>query len=185
MESTPNMIQHIALPHWYVMRAYKCEKKAEDMLDSKYGLEHFIPKRYVVRVCHGVKTKRLVPVIPSLVFVHATQEQIVNFKKMHNFLQFVMWEKSTSLEYLIVPDDQMEGFIKVASLQEESTLYYTPDEIDIKKGTRVRIHGGRLDGVTGTFMKVRGKRDRRLVIMIEGVLAIAAEVHPDLVEVIQ
>ena len=54
---------------WFVMRAYKNEKMAEDRLkDKEYGLEYFIPKHYAVRIYHGVKSTRLVPVIPSLVF---------------------------------------------------------------------------------------------------------------------
>lgn len=169
---------------WFVMRAYKSEGKAEDILGGKGGLEYFIPKCYAVRVYHGVKSKRLVPVIPSLVFVHATHNQIVDFKKRHNFLQFVIWEKTTGKEYLTVPDDQMENFIKVASHYEENTVFFRPDEIDIAKGTRVCIHGGKFDGVKGVFMHVRGKRNRRLVVMLEGVMAVVAEVCPDLVEVI-
>ena len=95
-----------------------------------------------------------------------------------------MWEKSTGLEYLVVPDDQMENFIKVSSQYEENIAYYNPDELDFRKGCRVRIHGGKLNGVTGVFMQVQGKRNRRVVVLLEGVMAVAAEVHPDLIEVI-
>ena len=144
----------------------------------------FIPKYYAVRVYHGVKSKRLVPVIPNLVFVHASRIQITEFKKRYNFLQFVMWEKSTGLEYLVVPDDQMESFIRVSSQYEENISYYNPDELDLRKGRRVRIHGGKLNGVMGVFMQVQGKRNRRVVVLLEGVMAVAAEVHPDLIEVI-
>ena len=169
---------------WFVMRAYKSEKRAEEKLKGKDGLEYFIPKCYAVRVYHGVKSKRLVPVIPNLVFVHASRTQITEFKKRYNFLQFVMWEKSTGLEYLVVPDDQMESFIKVSSQYGENISYYNPDELDLRKGCRVRIHGGKLNGVTGVFMQVQGKRNRRVVVLLEGVMAVAAEVHPDLIEVI-
>ena len=57
-------------------------------------------------------------------------------------------------------------------------------ELDLRKGCRVRIHGGKLNGVTGVFMQVQGKRNRRVVVLLEGVMAVAAEVHPDLIEVI-
>ena len=40
------------------------------------------------------------------------------------------------------------------------------------------------NGVTGVFMQVQGKRNRRVVVLLEGVMAVAAEVHPDLIEVI-
>lgn len=66
---------------WFVMRAYKCEGKAEERLSGDDGLEHFIPKHYAVRVYHGVKSRRLVPVIPSLVFVRASRRQLIRFKK--------------------------------------------------------------------------------------------------------
>ncbi len=169
---------------WFVMRAYKSERKAEELLGSEGGLEFFIPKQYVLRVYHGVKSKRLVPVIPSLVFVHASQEQIAAFKKVHNFLQFVMWEKSTGPEYLTVPDAQMDNFIRIASQHEEETTFYKPEEIDFEKGTRVLVHGGKFDGVAGRFMQVKGKRNRRVVVLLEGVMAVAAEVNPDLLEVL-
>ena len=184
MSTTITANEDLTKIHWFVMSAYKNEKKAEEKLSGKDGLEYFIPKCYAVRVYHGVKSKRLVPVIPNLVFVHASQKQITDFKKLYNFLQFVMWEKSTGLEYLIVSDEQMDSFIKIASQHEESTVYYKPEEINMQKGTRVCIHGGKFDGVKGVFMQVRGKRNRRVVVMLEGVMAVSAEVHPDLIEVI-
>jgi transcription antitermination factor NusG len=171
---------------WFVMSAYKNERKAEERLSGKGGLEHFIPKRYVVRVYHGVKSKRLVPVIPNLIFVHASRSQITEFKKLHNFVRFVMWGKHTELDYLTVPDLQMDNFIRIASQhQDESTIFYKPEEIDIRQGTRVRIHGGQFDGVEGLFVKVKGKQNRRVVVMLEGVMAVATEVHPDLIEVLK
>ena len=169
---------------WFVMRAHKSEKKAEESLAAAGGLEYYIPKTYVVREFHGKKTKRLVPVIPDMIFVHASQKQLVEFKKANNFLQFVVWHKSTGPEYLTVPDAQMTDFIRVSSHPEIDTLYLKPDEINIAQGARVRILGGDLDGVTGVFMKVKGKRNRRLVVMLDGILAVSADIAPDLVQVI-
>ncbi|MBO4417823.1 MAG: UpxY family transcription antiterminator [Bacteroidales bacterium] len=169
---------------WYVMRAHKSEKKAEERLAGNGEMGFYMPKRYVVRVFHGVKTKRLVPVIPEMVFLRASHRQIVDFKKTNNFLQFVIWNKSTGPECLTVPDAQMEDFIRVTSNPDADTLYLRPDEVNIKEGSRVRILGGELDGMCGVFMKVKGKRNKRLVIMLDGLLAVAADVKPDLVQVI-
>ena len=168
---------------WFVMRAYKSESLAEERL-TQSNLHFFIPKHYVIRTYHGVKSRRLVPAIPGLLFVHAPQREIAEFKKINNFLQFVMWNKSTGPEYVTIPNGQMENFIKIASQYEENITYYSPDEIDLKRGTRVLIHGGNFDGVTGTFIKVQGKRNRRVVAMLEGITAIAAEVQPHLIEVL-
>ena len=54
------------------------------------------------------------------------------------------------------------------------------------KGTKVRITGGDFEGQEGVFLKVKGARDRRVVIAIQGVIAVAmATIHPDLIEVIK
>lgn len=168
---------------WFAMSAYKNEKKAEEMLKGKDGLEYFIPKHYAVRVYHGVKSKRLVPVIriSSSCMLPENRSRI---SKKYNFLQFMMWEKSTGLKYIVVPDKQMESFIKIASQYEENTIYYKPEEIDIRKGTHICIYGGKFNGVKGVFMRVKGKRRRRVVVMLEGIMGISVEVHPDLIEVI-
>lgn len=170
---------------WFVLRAYKNEKKAEEMLGGENGLPYFIPKQYAVRVYHGKKTRRLVPVIPGLVFVQATQKAICDFKKRHNFLQFVMKTRhAADQDYLIVPDKQMTDFMRVAGQYEQSVAYYAPEELRLDKGARVRILGGPFDGVEGVFMKVQGARARRLIVQIPNTLAAVVSVTPDLVEVI-
>jgi transcription antitermination factor NusG len=171
---------------WYVMRAYKNEKKAEEVLSAPGGLEFFIAKQYAVREYHGVKSKHLVPAIPGLVFVHAGHDQIVDFKQRgNNFLQFVILKKSSGPEYLTVPDSQMDNFIKVASRYDIETAYLLPDEVDLSAGTRVRILGGPFNGVEGVFMRVSGKRNRRLLVQLEGITTLATEISPELIEVIR
>ena len=84
-----------------------------------------------------------------------------------------------------VPDGQMNDFIKVAGSYAEDLVYYSPDELDLKKGTRVRVHGGTFDGVEGTLLKVKGKRNKRVVICIKDVTAISvAEFEPELLEIL-
>lgn len=195
-------------PRWFVLRAYKNEKKAEEVLSGESGLPYFIPKQYAVRTYHGKKTKHLVPVIPGLVFVYATHADICELKKRHNFLQFVMKTRRTATsthmqpapdrataglvstpkttqDYLIVPDKQMADFIQVAGQHEAAIDFYAPEELHLEKGTPVRILGGPFDGVEGTFLKVQGARARRLVVQIPNTLVAVVSVEPDLVEVIK
>lgn len=167
------------------MMAYKQEDEAEKVLSGKDGLEFYIAKYYTVKTYHGVKRRVLVPYIPNIIFVHATQAQIVKFKETYNFVRFVTWRKQSGVEYLIVPDDQMQDFIRVSSSRCETVKYYRPEEIDVKKGTRVRVIGGQFDGVKGIFVKVKGKRSRQVVVIIPDVMAVSAEVDPDLIEVLE
>ena len=166
------------------MRAYKAERKAEDAL-REAAVECYVPKIYVLRVYHGIKSKHLVPAIPSMVFVHASHDAIIDFKRGNNFLQFVTRRRSAGGDPLVVPDKQMNDFIKVSSQFESDPTYLRPEEVNLEKGTRVRILGGPMDGVEGVFVKIQGKRNRRLVVSMEGVSAAAVEVSPDLIEVIK
>ena len=60
------------------------------------------------------------------------------------------------------------------------------DEVNLTKGTRVRIHGGQFNGLEGTFVKVKGARDKRVVVDISGVIVVATcTLKCDLVEVIK
>ena len=170
---------------WYVMRAYKNEAKAEEALSGEYGLPFFIPKQYVLRTFHGKKTRVLVPAIASLVFVHASRNKLNAFKLRYPFLQYVMLRRSTGMEFMKVPEKEMDNFIKIATHTEEELMYFQPDEINFKPGSRIRIIGGPFDGAEGYFVKVQGKRNRRLVVKLDGLMAISAEVEPDFVEVIK
>ena len=176
---------------WYVMRAYKNERKAEECLSGNtYGLRFFIPKQRKLRTVNGRKVMCQVPVIHSLVFVYATHSQIVVFKKnCFNALQFVMCRRDDSQSYLTVPSRQMESFIAVCAQMDREVHFYRPCDIfdgnaRFREGTRVRVHGGAFDSVEGYFMKVSGKRSRRLVVVIPDLLAATAEVEPDYLEVI-
>ena len=172
---------------WYAMRIYKNEHQAEEQLsDTTDGLEHFIPKRYAMRTYHGRKTPRLVPVIPSLVFVHASYFRIVAFKQnRYNSLQFIQASRDGTKRYLTVHDKDMESFIRVCEQYSEKTCFYKPEDINVKKGTKVRVHGGPLDKVEGIFVKVTGKRSKQLVVLLTGVMAVSTTVQPEYLEVIE
>ncbi len=166
------------------MSAYKQEAMAEKIL-AEEGMEFFIAKHYIVKVFHGVKRKMLVPYIPSIVFVHASQSELVEFKKNYNFLRFTLWHSRSATEYLIVPDGQMADFIRIASSDCDSVRYFSPKELNIEKGTKVRVIGGRFDGVEGVFVRVKGKRGRQVVVIIPDIMAVSVEVSPDLIEVLE
>ena len=79
----------------------------------------------------------------------------------------------------------MEQFMRVSRTDDDRLVYLKPEEINLSKGTRVRILGGVFDGVEGLFVRVKGKRNRRVVVLIDHVSAIAvSEVSPDLIEIL-
>ncbi len=182
MNSIEDSIKEKTKVKWYVMIAYKQETEAEKVLSGDEGLEYFIAKHYIAQNFHGTKKERLVPVIPNIIFVHASQRQIVKFKTKYNFIKFATWQTHDGLEYLVVNDDHMADFIRVSSSNENSVRYYKPGDINIKKGEHVRVLGGQFDGIEGTFLRVKGKRSRQVVVILPKVLAVSVEIEPDLIE---
>ena len=79
---------------------------------------------------------------------------------------------------IIVPNRDMESFIRVSGNKEERVLYLDPAKLNFKKGDRVRVIGGSLTGVEGTFMQIGGKHEKRVVIQIEKLIAVATAAIP-------
>lgn len=168
---------------WFAMRATFCrELNAKQLLDD-LNIETFVPMHYEIRIKNRRKSKVLVPVIHNLIFVHTTRPVIQEIKARVPYLQYITHPEEGRNTPIIVPDRQMEQFIAVCGTFDEQLIYLPPQEIDLTRGTRVRIHGGSFDGQEGVFMKVKGVRNKRLVIAIQGVIAVATVVvHPELVE---
>ena len=169
---------------WFAMRAtYRRELEAMHLLE-KANLGCFIPMQYKISIRRGRKVRALVPVIRNLVFVHARPSDVQRVKSQITYLQYITDTRSG--QKIIIPDHEMQCFIAVAGTYNDHLLYFQPEELNLSKGTRVRITGGDFEGYEGVFVKVKGARDRRVVISLQGVIAMAmATLSPDLIEVIE
>ena len=169
---------------WYAMRAtYRREPDAMRLLE-KEKMGCFVPMQYKVSIRKGRKVRALVPVVHNLLFVHARPSDVKRVKSQVSYLQYITDTRSG--RKIIIPDSEMQRFIAVAGTYNDHLLYFQPDELNLSKGTKVRVIGGDFAGQEGIFLKVKGARDRRVVVEIQGVIAVAmATIHPDLIEVIK
>lgn len=181
-EKAPEKVSEKAI--WYAMRAtYRREPDAMRLLEEEH-LGCFVPMQYKIVMKRGKKIRALVPVVHNLLFVHACPSDVKRVKSRVSYLQYITDTRSG--RKIIIPDVDMQRFIAVAGTYNDHLLYFQPDELNLSKGTRVRITGGDFEGHEGIFLKVKGARDRRVVIAIQGVIAVAmATIHPDLIEVIK
>jgi len=174
--------------HWYAMRAtYGRNQEAKKHLDEA-GVESFIPMHYVVTLDkRGRKVKKYVPVVRDLVFVHTDLATMHTLKDQLDYLRNIYIPTGEGKKQIVVvPDNDMDNFIKISGSASEGILFFSPDEINLSKGTKVRIHGGQFNGLEGTFVKVKGARDKRVVVDISGVIVVATcTLRCDLVEVLQ
>ena len=158
--------------HWFAVRvSYSRELTLKSILD-KENIESFIPMCYGMVMKGGKRVRRLVPAIHNLVFVKDELEGTMS-------IRFIM--NREHCRPVVIPDAQMRSFILVAGSHDEPILYMEAAELNLVKGQKVRITDGVFKGVIGEFVRIR--HDRRVVVNIEGVMAVATTfIPPSLVE---
>lgn len=124
------------------------------------------------------RVRKSVPAIRNLIFVRTTPSSIRELKSRYLFLQYLTHRVDGHTEPIVVPDEQMRHFIAVASSDDEHLIYLQPEEVRFGAGDRVRVRGGVFEGVEGVFVRVKGTRDKRVVVMLEGVAAVALVTLP-------
>lgn len=171
--------------HWYAVRVtYSRELALKQYLDDA-GIENFIPMRYENVMKQERRVRKLVPAIHNLVFIRTGRTLL---RKLKDDLEYILpircimdREKHQPVS---IPDAQMRSFMLVSGNYDQAVLYLEPKELNIPRGTRVRIVDGIFKGVEGEFVRIR--RDRRVVVNIEGVMAVATTyIHSSLVEPIE
>ena len=81
--------------------------------------------------------------------------------------------------------DKVQQLQKDVSFLGFATLSDRPDELQLNKGTYVKIIGGKFDGAKGELLKIKGKRSKRLVVCIPQIMAVAAtHIEPEFIRVI-
>ncbi|MDR1056202.1 MAG: UpxY family transcription antiterminator [Prevotellaceae bacterium] len=167
---------------WYAVRVTYCREMIFKKHLDALNIENFIPMQYTLVEKGGKKRKKLVPVIHNLIFIKVTRGVLDGIKQKV--------ENETPIRYIIdkavnrpvtVPDKQMENFINVSKHYDEQIVYL--DISTLKKGDKVRITGGPFSGIEGEFLRVKG--DRRVVVNLENIMAVAtAFIHPSLIEIL-
>ena len=165
---------------WYALRVtYQRELRVKSELDGM-GIRCFVPMQYKMMVRNGRRVKKLVPSVHNLIFVLMTPDEMRDYRENTRLpVRYIM--RRDTRRPLVVPTAQMENFIAVAGTCSEQLVYLSPDPMSFTKGELVRIMGGPFEGAVGRFVRVRG--DRRVVVSIEGVVAVATTfIHPSLLE---
>ena len=171
---------------WFAMSApYRNEKKAEALLQQE-GIESFLPMRYeIITNRYGGKSRKLVPAISNLIFAHTTRSKIQEVKCGVKYLQYKVKPENGKFTPIIVPDQQMEQFMRVCKTLNDQLTYLSPEEVNLTEGQRVKVIGGEFDGIEGTFVKIKGRRQRRIIVIIPDIAAVATtEISDGLIEVL-
>lgn len=198
MEEAPQM-------NWYALKIFF--NKAFDVdayLDAR-GIDTYIPIQKVLLkgIAHILARKRLAkdperwnsrysvegpriflckPLVSSLLFVYCLEEQLTEVDRYlkerdaNNNVRGYIY-KNAKKEYAVVPDKEMASFRLVVENGSKGLEFFADDDISrYVTGDRVRVKEGPLKGAEGYIKRIR--RDRRLLVVIEGIVAVATTYIP-------
>ena len=77
---------------------------------------------------------------------------------------------------MTVGDREMENFMRVAAMTDDSVMFLDEQSVVGKEGKRVMIMGGAFAGVEGVIRRV--KRCKRVVVELEGIVSVAIAYVP-------
>ncbi len=129
------------------------------------------------------KVWRRIPVVNSLLFVRADEEEINKVRALVYGYALVYYNAERSGP-AVIPDREMTIFRMVADSGIEGLEFYSREDIvNFRQGARVRVTAGTLKGAEGYIKRI--KRDRRLLVAIEGFVAVATSyLPPEMLEII-
>ena len=180
---------------WFVLRVkWRHEDDVANLLEAD-GQRAFVahtPKSKIDRRTGKEVVDRNAVAVSEIVFVRAShrylQEKINAFHVVKGWTIYFATDNCSSggRRLLVVPDAQMERFIKIATHSDEDIKFFNAEELGLSQGDIVRVHGGPFDGCEGEFVRLKGRRAKRVVVSLQGLMAVAtAEIAPDYIEVIR
>ena len=123
------------------------------------------------------------PILSSLIFVRTDARTIVKVgeelkgdPEINRPMGFV-YRTADWKEYSVIPEHQMKVFRMVVESGAEGLEFFADDDITrFHLGDKVRVKEGPLKGAEGYIRRIR--KNRRLLVSIEGVIAVATSYIP-------
>ena len=116
------------------------------------------------------------PVVSSLLFVRSPEDRLPDISRVIDGKGFI-YKKADGKAYSIISDREMGIFQMVCSSGAEGFDFFSDEDITrYKSGDKVRVTEGPLKGAEGYIKRIR--KDRRLLVSIEGFIAVATSFIP-------
>ena len=174
---------------WFVLRvSYGRIDKAKTFVEAK-GIECYVPLRYKEVRKQGKKRIITKPLLPSLIFVYASAEQL---EALLHDNKVMANESRALLSYyfnhtihrqdnpdrnppLTIQDEAMNNFIRLTSIKNPHIIPITSNNIQFKLGDMVIVTEGEFKGIHGRVARIAGQQ-RVVVELFDGCLVATAYV---------
>lgn len=151
-----------------------------------YAAKVFFNKTaFVVDYLQSVGIRFYLPsdVIPSLLFLYTTPKFLKSFQSQF-YNRLWIYSDCLTRQPSAIPDREMQLFIFVTSAGQKGLIYLGEDRPEYHIGDRVRVTSGPFKSAEGHIKRI--KKDRRLIVTISGIAAVATTfIHPSLLEIVQ
>ena len=194
--------------NWYALKVFYNKVFEIEALLGDMGLETYIPARRVqlkgeehLRVARRLATPddrrrdnqfvqagplifKRVPIVSSLLFVCAPKDRLPEISACVEGGGFV-YKMADRKTVAVIPDKQMAMFRMVCSSGADGLEFFSDEDMTrYKTGDKVRVLEGPLKGAEGYIKRIR--KDRRLLVSIEGFIAVATSyLPPQFLEVVE
>ena len=184
---------------WYVLKCRRQILKARDVLHElrkshAEDFEYFLPTRFVVEQVGGRRRRVEKAVAFNFAFVNCQYTMLRQLVDDYAHLFLMQYRRmghndtpcQTKDRLLVVPDAEMEMFMRTIGAYDGTVPALLPEEADLEKGDRVRIIGGQFDGIEGILVTRQGKDGGRVLVKVSEVMCVPTlEIEPEYIEVLE
>jgi len=172
---TPETTNIVQSKNWYALKVFYNRVFAIEEWLHKQDIETYIPTKVIERKVANKSVRRRVPAISSLMFIYCNGQDAIAIQK-ELMGKAMIYTNRNEKEPTAIPDNQMRTFIAVTSVEDLGMEYYGDVDTEWSIGERVRVTDGIFKGAEGYIKRIKG--DRRLIVAIEGIVAVATSYIP-------
>lgn len=166
---------------WYVLRCmYGRELVLCENIRTIFGIESFVPLEKIrQKDVHGRFHWEQRSALTGYIFVHTDRETLANVvKRLGSVRTMVKRDDNGLFVPAVINDKSMSDFIRVSGTKDQQALYLDPAKLHFKTGDRVRVIGGTFVGLEGYFVQVGAKHEKRVIIQLDTLIAVATAAIP-------
>ena len=163
---------------WFVARTRRGQELALRKRFDELRVEYFIPTKDVWRERRGRKVRVETPLIPNMVFLHASKDLACALANGWGLpLYYIIDHRTRSM--LKVPEKQMQDFRTAVNAAPESV----GTDFPLTPGIRVKVIGGDLAGIEGEVLSLPGTT--YVVVCIGRILCAKVSVPKELLQPVE
>lgn len=161
--------------HWFALKVFFNKVFEVESELKTFNIESYCPVTWVEKWAAGKRTMVRKPAISSLLFFRSS---VVEASDVEARLKgrVMLYKTSDTKQPAVIPDHEMNVFKIVTSSGEDGLEYLDVNAANYTVGERVEVIDGPFKGAEGYIKRIKG--NRRLVVTIEGVVAVATTYIP-------